>query len=62
VVRVAPRYVIADPIREPMPIEEEHPVDESLIEDLERLADEGETEMAIITRALLHIIERLDRR
>lgn len=38
-VRVAPRYVIADPIREPMPIEEEHPVDESLIEDLKRLAE-----------------------
>jgi len=76
VVRVAPRYVIVDPMREseplertrrpviePEPREMEKPPEtekDGLLEDLRRLSEEGEWEKAVIAEALIHIIETLD--
>jgi len=63
VVRVAPRYIIVEPINEPAPVEKRKliEVDETLIEDLRGLAEGEDPAMSVIARALLHIIERLDR-
>jgi len=60
---VAERYVIVDPIREPKPIErfETAEIEEDIrFENLKRLSEKGEWEMAIFARALIHIIEMFD--
>ena len=62
VVKVAPRYVIVDPIGEPTPVEKKSiEVDESLVDDLKGLAEGEDPAASVIARALLHIIERLDK-
>ena len=76
VIRVAPRYVIVDPMREPEPLERTRsPVSETeprekakppeteknwILENLRRLSTEGEWEKAAIAEALIHIIETID--
>ena len=76
VIRVAPRYVIVDPMREPEPLERtRRPVSETepremekpsetekdgLLEDLRRLSEEGEWEKAVIAEALMYIIETIE--
>lgn len=71
---VAEKYIIVDPIREPkslwqIPTSEIEPVDreetteiekDGRFENLRRLSEKGEWEMAIFARALLHIIEMFD--
>ena len=64
-VRVAPRYVIADPIREPMPIEETELLEfreDELLEELKRVAEEGYGDTSVIAMGLLYIIDRIERR
>lgn len=72
---VAEKYVIVDPIREPKLLEREMPTSEvepvereetteiekdRRFENLRRLSEQGEWEIAIFARALIHIIERFD--
>ena len=60
---VAERYVIVDPIREPKPIERlgTNEIEEDRrFENLRRLSEEGEWEIGILARALIHIIEMFD--
>jgi len=73
---IAERYVIVDPIREPKflegeraPTSEVEPVEreetteiekDRRFENLRRLSEEGEWEMAIFARALIHIMEMFD--
>ena len=62
VVRVAPKYIIVDPIGEPVPLEEPwaEQADQVLMDELE-LISKGRDTNAVFARALLHLIERLDR-
>jgi len=76
VIRVAPKCVIVNPMREPEPMERaRRPVGETeprerakpqetekdrILEDLRRLFTEGEWEKAAIAGALIHIIETLE--
>ena len=72
---IAEKYIIVDPIREPKELEievptiEVEPVDreerneiegDERFDNLRRLSDEGEWEISIFARALLHIIEMFD--
>ena len=62
---VHPKYVIVDPVSKPVPITEEpngsRAIDEYLREDLESLANVEDIHVSTTTRALLYIIDRLDR-
>ena len=72
---IAEKYIIVDPIREPtflnreVPTSEVEPIEreetpeieeDRQFENLRRLSEKGEWEIAIFARALLHIIEMFD--
>lgn len=75
VIHVSPRYVIVEPISEPEPFkrvrsysDEPKPIEEKdspdtdnneILEDLRRISDKGEWEIAIMANALIHMIERI---
>ena len=61
VIHVNRKYIIANPISEPVDLEVANPeTEEGVIDELERLAHEGPWDRAAIARGLLHII-RLQR-
>lgn len=62
VIHVHPKYIIVDPVREPIPINDtinSIKVEASLLEDLESLVDFEDRHNSTAARALLCIIEKI---
>jgi len=75
VIHISSRYVIVEPISEPEPFkrlrsysDEPKPIEEKdspdidgdeILEDLRRISEKGEWEIAIMANALIHMIERI---
>ena len=60
VVRLAPNYIIADPVEEPVPLGKYDPFDESLLGRLNTIS-KGDDDNGAIAKALLEVIERLEK-
>ena len=61
VVRLAPNYIIVDPVEELVPLVKRAPFDESLRDRLKVLADGDDDDDGTIARALLEVMESLER-
>lgn len=56
-IHVNRKYIIANPISEPVDLDVANPeTEEGVIDELERVAHEGSGDRAAIARGLLHII------